>query len=164
MPCVDNDGGVHSDEPARDDQAMLRAWLQTHDEPCPRCRYNLRGLIGVRCPECDAAITLGVRSPDLVMLWFIATLIGISLALGFDGVMSVLIVVESLRSNPPPDRFYIFFFASTAALGTTIAVLLRKRVWFQKQRLSLQRAAVFASWLGLFAVHVVFLGRVLLWW
>jgi hypothetical protein len=31
---------------------LLRTYGVDRDLPCPRCRYNLRGLVGNRCPEC----------------------------------------------------------------------------------------------------------------
>jgi hypothetical protein len=34
------------------DVARARAWLETHDLPCPKCGYNLRGGEPSSCPEC----------------------------------------------------------------------------------------------------------------
>jgi hypothetical protein len=36
----------------------LESYLADHDEPCPKCGYNLRGLRGKVCPECGAPIDL----------------------------------------------------------------------------------------------------------
>ena len=36
----------------------LESYLATHDEPCPKCGYNLRGLRGGTCPECGTRIDL----------------------------------------------------------------------------------------------------------
>ena len=32
---------------------MLTEYLASRDEACPGCGYNLRGLVGDRCPECN---------------------------------------------------------------------------------------------------------------
>jgi hypothetical protein len=34
------------------DTERVRAWLEAHDERCPRCLYSLRGGTGRSCPEC----------------------------------------------------------------------------------------------------------------
>lgn len=35
-----------------DDRALILAYLETNDYPCPYCQYNLRGIKHPRCPEC----------------------------------------------------------------------------------------------------------------
>jgi hypothetical protein len=37
-------------------QGYFAHHLADHDEPCPRCGYNLRGLIVRRCPECGSRL------------------------------------------------------------------------------------------------------------
>ncbi len=36
----------------------LRAFLAGRDAACPRCGYNLRGLVGAECPECGLGLSL----------------------------------------------------------------------------------------------------------
>lgn len=36
----------------------LAGYLKGRDAPCPGCGYNLRDLIGERCPECGEALTV----------------------------------------------------------------------------------------------------------
>src|SRR5688572_20590994 len=35
-------------------------FVATHDVPCPRCHYNLRGAKDPRCPECGLRLSLTV--------------------------------------------------------------------------------------------------------
>jgi len=35
---------------------QLATYLAQHDVPCPKCRYNLRGVANALCPECGIAI------------------------------------------------------------------------------------------------------------
>ena len=32
--------------------SLLQDFLRDRDVTCPRCAYNLRNLVGNRCPEC----------------------------------------------------------------------------------------------------------------
>src|ERR1043165_104303 len=36
----------------------LRTFLAERDVPCPKCGYNLRGLSGPTCPECNTLLAL----------------------------------------------------------------------------------------------------------
>jgi hypothetical protein len=47
------------DEPQHtEDAELLGIYLATRDVPCPRCRYNLRGLTVTRCPECGQELSV----------------------------------------------------------------------------------------------------------
>ena len=35
---------------------QLATYLAEHDVPCPKCRYDLRGVPNALCPECGTAI------------------------------------------------------------------------------------------------------------
>jgi hypothetical protein len=66
--------------------AALAAFLSTRERPCPRCRYNLRGLRNVRCPECESPLrlVLRLRPPDSWLntaAWVVA-LVSVLLPLG----------------------------------------------------------------------------------
>ncbi len=41
----------------------LASYLADRDEPCPACRYNLRGATGVKCPECGHPLALSIARP-----------------------------------------------------------------------------------------------------
>lgn len=45
---------------ADEDRELLERLLATSDAPCPSCEYNLRGLKGQHCPECNTPLRLRV--------------------------------------------------------------------------------------------------------
>lgn len=148
-----------------DDERRLVAWLADHDEPCPRCGYSLGGLTLARCPECGARLELGVESPDLILRWFILGVIGLSLALGFDGVTLVVIGIGVLIYGPgPPPGLIVFFFFGTLVLGCGLGMWWRRRGLIQRWSLRRQWITVAVLWCGLFLAHLAFMGAVVGWW
>ena len=47
------------------DSEMLRAYLSAHDEPCPACGHNVRGVTSGRCPECGRSLSIGIRASSM---------------------------------------------------------------------------------------------------
>lgn len=118
------------------DTAALIAWLERHDEPCPVCRYQLRGLTEPRCPECAADLTLGVASPGAIVGPLLLAMAACALAVGFDFVqITVLLIISAFGGLGTELRTLL---AILLALGIPSAVLgyviARKRVWWMKQR------------------------------
>ena len=71
---------------------QLIRWLEERDVACPICAYNLRDLKAVYCPECGGRLRLHVGSDNMKLgAWFLGVL-GLSLALGFDGVITTLMI------------------------------------------------------------------------
>ena len=58
-----------------DDNALLLAWLSTHDAPCPACKYNLRNLTVPRCPECGRPLSLAITTAQPFLRTWIATVL-----------------------------------------------------------------------------------------
>jgi hypothetical protein len=75
-----------------DDTALLLTYLQTHDAPCPLCKYNLRNLSTPRCPECGRPLKLTVGLVEQNIRWFILLLISVLLptGMGLIGWLAVL--------------------------------------------------------------------------
>ncbi len=70
----------------------LMAFVASQDAPCPKCGYNLRGLVGPCCPECglsmsDIEMALRWRAPRLRRKW--QRLIAITM-LGWAGGLVVM--------------------------------------------------------------------------
>ena len=57
------------DDRAAWEREMVRVFLAEHDAPCPGCGYNLRGTTGDKCPECAAALELGLKGGRRKSRW-----------------------------------------------------------------------------------------------
>jgi hypothetical protein len=143
-----------ADDPRR---ALLVRYLASHDQPCPNCRYNLRGLTTAHCPECNLALQLRVSlvHPGLV-LW-LTGLIGLSLGTGLAVMMNVFMVLRVMQRNqmPPSARSqWVFVVALPAVvLGLMLASYIRGRVRFRSMNVYARRSVVTGCWI----VSIVYL-------
>lgn len=119
---------------------------------------QLRGQVGGRCPECDATITLGIKTPDLVLRWFVASLIALCLALGFDGVVSCVLLIGSLFFGLAPAQLLLFFLPASVILAGCLTALLHGRVGFQRMSTQSQGSVTIFLWVVLFLIHLAYLG------
>lgn len=71
----------------------LAAFLERRDEPCPVCRYNLRGIDRAQCPECGARLDLRVGSIDLRLGPWLLAVLGVAVPMGFTGVLGVIAAI-----------------------------------------------------------------------
>ena len=147
------------------DHAALLKWLADHDELCPACRYDLRGLAAIHCPECDSRLTLSVSSPDIRLGPWLLAVISFALGLGFDAVVCVLFAVGAtiaLASNPPagsgpPPSFYVLpasLIVLALACFTGIAWLVRRRHRWLRLTPRAQWKGALAVFVGVGAVHL----------
>ncbi len=120
------------------DETSLGQWLASRHEACPVRGYDLHGLKRAECPECAARLHLQVGSDNLAIGPWALAVVSLTLAIGFDGVVAILITV-GLTFSPPPGRgeflrvlevLAVFLVVSTAC-GFGVAWLVRKRrtVW-----------------------------------
>jgi hypothetical protein len=77
-------------------------FFRTSDARCPSCGYSLRGCESDRCPECGAAITLGVIVTRRVSTWWLAGVLGAALSVGMSIVLlwPGLELVAAILYNP----------------------------------------------------------------
>src|SRR5438874_1764600 len=78
------------------DGGLLREYLAGRDTHCPLCGYNLRDLVGNRCPECGERITLQVNAVEPRLAAPIAGLVGLSAGAGLSGLLLVYVMIQSL--------------------------------------------------------------------
>lgn len=85
---------------------MLLQFLAREAAACPVCGYGLAGLRSDRCPECAAPLSLAVASARSSSPAWVVAVCSVSLGLGFDGVVSVLLLIAATVSfvmqGPPP--------------------------------------------------------------
>jgi hypothetical protein len=110
--------------------------------PCPQCRYDLRGLIELRCPECGTSLEILAAAEESVAessyRWGIGGLIGTA-GIGFLFLLSALGVY--------PD---VLFFGTW--LGLSIFLIRwwigNGRSMLARQYPDVRRAIVFVCWFG----------------
>lgn len=118
---------------------FLLSFIQQHEAACPVCAYALSGLETPKCPECGAGLELRVGTSTPRMGPWLLALISVALALGFDGVASLMMTIGLVNSPPPPasTQAWQVYLAYGTFTGLTLAGLvgvllllrLRRRVW-----------------------------------
>jgi hypothetical protein len=145
------------------DAAALLDLASRRSPPCPVCDYNLHGIREARCPECGAALRLEIGSENLRLGPWLLAMLGPALAIGFDGVVTVLMTV-GFSLNPPrgPAELTIagtilgVFVALVAGCALIVAALVRRRKAWHRRPLATQwRHALFLL-ASVFAVHATY--------
>jgi len=124
-------------ETAGHEDALLAAFLRERAGYCPRCKYNLRNLMGNQCPECGTQIVLDLHARHkLDRTW----VIGVVLLAGHAGFWLINLVFLTLS-----DMFYAMFIGRSAfqqdweyqltALVSAICTSLLLLVWLFTHRL-----------------------------
>lgn len=111
----------------------LERHLRTHDLPCMKCGYNLRGTSGKQCPECGWVVdlgvirqTLGLSAPGKVV-WL---LIGIGLSL--PGALLGLVGFGTIASFPSGLHGYFILVFGVVLLLLPVAWYLNARRWVER--------------------------------
>lgn len=106
--------------------ASLATYLANRDEPCPSCGYNLRGLSGNHCPECNTDLVLRVAIAEPRLGLFLATIVAWALGAGFSVLLLVYIVMMVTfagRGLPPMREFAPVPCGGTLIEGTVVILL-----------------------------------------
>lgn len=76
------------------ERGLLQQFLSERDAPCPSCGYNLRGVVGDRCPECAQPLSLSIARPGpaAALTWFLM------LAFGWVFTAGVMNSIRNTRS------------------------------------------------------------------
>lgn len=141
------------------DRSELIRFLENRDAPCPGCGYNLRGLTGTTCPECNQAIELRIALSEPRIGAYLGAVCGLLVGGGMAAVMLGIFVVVSMFEGWPPRRYWFAMFGITGiAIGTLLglgAMLLmgRGRKWFRRRGPTGRSWVIAGSW-GLTAAFV----------
>src|SRR5262245_31050391 len=79
----------------------LQSFLAETDISCPSCDYNLRGLKGNACPECNQQLVLRVSLAEPRQRAFIAAVIGLAMGAGFHGLLFAYFIIRVLNGPYP---------------------------------------------------------------
>ena len=75
---------------------FLQSFLRDRDARCPACNYSLRNCASNQCPECGAALELGlIGPPGKGQLWWAMAMAGSFIAAGIASIM-LIVVLEDL--------------------------------------------------------------------
>ena len=152
------------DDQRPDDAAALLSWVAARDAPCPVCGYNVRGVPEPRCPECAAPLRLHVWSENAGIGPWLLAIVSFSLAAGFDGVVTMMLVSLCVIDPPPPQAWawaatLLISFTTLTALclgGVTLLAARRRRFWRLPRRRQWTAALVTFGAVGAF--HAAFGG------
>lgn len=118
-------------------QRLLNELLAAEDVPCPNCSYNLRGLTGDRCPECNQRLALRVNLVEPNLGPFLTGLIGIGMCFGFCALLlvwvGVMLLVRRGRGGPSWNEIAPLFPGLIVNLVLLVAWVAIRRHWFAKQ-------------------------------
>ena len=146
----------HGESAGRD--AFLRGYLAERDEPCPMCEYNLRRLTGAVCPECGEALRLRVSLSEPKMAAYLCGLIGLSMGVGFSGIVLVWVLIFFLFERYiglSPSAISVLVF-QLALEGAAMGFWLRKRRWVRRRSGIQQRALVATGWAASVGLVILF--------
>ncbi len=146
------------------DREELCRYLSERDVACPGCGYNLRGLRGDRCPECNRLLRLTVAAVDAG----IGPLISAALGLGSSGaaavaLLAVVVLISMDEGNWPDDEDAVLLLlvpsVVAAASGACVALLAtgRRRSWFLRLRPAAQWWLAAACWIVSITAAVVWM-------
>ena len=144
----DRTGPVAPGELAEHD-ALLLAYLGGHDEPCPMCEYNLRGLTGTVCPECGEALRLRVSLSEPKMAAYLCGLIGLSVGVGFSGIILAFGIVGTLVWGYPGSEVDWMLVALVSQFVIEILAMwlwLVRRNWIRRRSRGRRWALAMAVW------------------
>ncbi len=151
-----------------DDHEMLTTHLAERDEPCPGCAYNLRGLKGTRCPECNQELAMRVGLVEPRHGAYIASMCGLLTGAGMAAVfLGVIAWLLLTRGGGPPRSVYWPLLGipgvGVVVLGLAAVQLSRRRarVWLRGVSSVERRMVVMASWAATTGLVAWFLSSVM---
>jgi hypothetical protein len=127
----------HTAEPAVPREVeFLRQFLSHRDFPCPMCEYNLRDLVGNRCPECGDQLVLVVNPVEPKQAAVIAGLILLAMGAGMNGLLLIFGMFLLMTQGAPVRGMDPFFYVNGggfAVEGLAIGIWIKE--WKRIRRL-----------------------------
>lgn len=113
---------------------MLCDYLAGRSEPCPLCRYDLRGLTSDRCPECGHALTLELVEAEANWPAYITGLVLLAMPLGFYGMITLVGLLTILFFNTSSDYpFFLLCVVNATASAGVLAAWIKSSRWIRSR-------------------------------
>ena len=146
-----------NDERRAQRSERIRSFLADHDASCPRCEYNLRGLVTPACPECGDELDVGIRLADPKMGPYIAVLTAAALGFGGAALMAAVAAVGAPTSwwRDSTSARVLLVMLACFSIALPIVLLQRRRLW--RAARSRQRAIAIVLWIVLAGMAVGFI-------
>ena len=136
---------------------LLRAFLATHDAPCPVCGYNLRGVTLSICPECESPIELGVASNNTYLGAWLLALLAFAMPLSFDilvgGLMLVGVIMNGAENAEAVFLLVSLLILTLGCVGMLWVLIARRSDWLRMAR-KRQWEIAWGIFAGVFVIHL----------
>ena len=78
-----------------DETELLRIYLADRDVSCPQCKYNLRNLVGSKCPECGETLQLRVSPVEPRQAAPLTGLVLLSAGVGLNALLLIYALIQA---------------------------------------------------------------------
>lgn len=113
--------------PTPSEAESLRSFLADRDVPCPRCDYNLRGLIGSLCPECSGTVELAINAPNAELARYRRLVTAIFTVAAACQAISLIVTIirwiPYLGSRTGMPSGYWWYSLASSALSTLVQIV-----------------------------------------
>jgi len=131
-----------------DASERLRAWLQDHEAPCPRCRRRIGFVDDDRCPHCRTRLALGVAPPVPPAGGWLLAVYPHAASLPVTLTSGVIIIAIWLTHGPGGSGYGpLIHVAGLGLSATALVALLVTQRRFRHARPRVQRILAILSWL-----------------
>jgi hypothetical protein len=138
------------------DRQALVEFLRDRDISCPLCRYNLRGLLSPRCPECGRDLELRVGLSEPRQGAWLSAQIATTAAAGIGLMIAIVVCFQGWPSGDPHQRLLNFAFVQHLLMVPVAGGL----IFFRRRYMRIPQPA---QWLGAgLAIAIVVAGIILL--
>ena len=136
-----------------DEQDHLVEYLADRNVACVSCGYNLRGIRGGRCPECNEELVLRVGLAEPRLGSVIAFLAGAWCCAGTTfAVLAFFLILSLYFDDWPPLRYWMPAILGFAIAAPTAAWVGTRggRAWLRQRGDKMRRLLVVGAWLLFF--------------